>query len=187
MCNIEYGNVCNYMGIWEMTRGFTLLELLITVAVVSLLMVWAVPSYTNISDSAKMQRLAKELSGFAFNAKSEAVLRRQYLWVHFINISGGNSAGDWSIELTDSDTEGLGDKLQVLSGEPFKGITIYNESYSSDQISFDNTHGSPKSGTLSFYLVNDNGKQLNLKTHNRSGIIRICSPNSSELYGYEAC
>ncbi|ERB65186.1 hypothetical protein N779_11565 [Vibrio coralliilyticus OCN008] len=47
-----------------MPRGFTLLESVVTLSVMSLLLVWAVPNFSSVSDTTKMMRLAKELNGF---------------------------------------------------------------------------------------------------------------------------
>lgn len=47
-----------------MTRGFTLLELLITVSVLSILIATAAPSFSSVTQTVKMQRLAGELNGF---------------------------------------------------------------------------------------------------------------------------
>ncbi len=43
-----------------MTRGFTLLELLITVTVLAVILAWATPSFTHVSQTVQMQRLASE-------------------------------------------------------------------------------------------------------------------------------
>ncbi|MFA0231863.1 Tfp pilus assembly protein FimT/FimU, partial [Vibrio sp. 10N.261.45.A7] len=66
-----------------MTRGFTLLELLVTVSVLSILIATAAPSFSSVTETVKMQRLAGELNGFLIQAKSESVKRNQDLWVHF--------------------------------------------------------------------------------------------------------
>ncbi|WP_159653818.1 GspH/FimT family pseudopilin [Vibrio atypicus] len=169
-----------------MSRGFTLLELLITILVIGALMVWAVPSYSSVSEKIKMERLAKELSGFVLMAKSEAVMRRERLWIHIVMSGATNSSGDWSLELTDRDTQGVGNRLLHLSGKPFDGITLSN-TYTSDQISFDETHGRPKSGRISFHPINASTDLLEMRTYHRSAIVRVCSPNSALYLNYERC
>ena len=83
-----------------MTRGFTLLELLITVSVLSILIATAAPSFSSVTQTVKMQRLASELNGFLIQAKSESVKRNQDLWVHFsMEKNEVQSTGDWTIWL----------------------------------------------------------------------------------------
>lgn len=90
-----------------MPRGFTLLELMITVAVLSALLATAAPSFKNVFETNKMQRLANELHGFVIEGKSEAVLRRERLWAHIIMSGSSSSDGNWRIDLTDNAAEGL--------------------------------------------------------------------------------
>ncbi|WP_462053007.1 pilus assembly FimT family protein, partial [Vibrio cholerae] len=70
-----------------MHRGFTLLELLITVAVLTALLLFAAPNFSKVNQQAKVVNLANELQGFLIQAKSEAVLRNQSLWVHIQGLS----------------------------------------------------------------------------------------------------
>ncbi|TOF34339.1 general secretion pathway protein GspH, partial [Vibrio parahaemolyticus] len=51
-------------GFWEMHRGFTLLELLITVAFLVVLLLFGAPSFSKVSQKTKMANLANELHGF---------------------------------------------------------------------------------------------------------------------------
>ena len=169
-----------------MSRGFTLLELLITLLVIGVLVVWAVPSFSSVNDKVKMERLAKELNGFVLLAKSEAVMRREPLWAHLIMSGSSNSTGDWKLELTNSDTEGGGSKYAILSGADFDGLTL-STTYTSDQISFDETHGRPKGGRFTFHPKLSPSSALNLRTYHRSAIVRVCSPSSSSYLDYEKC
>ncbi|WP_180799803.1 pilus assembly FimT family protein, partial [Vibrio parahaemolyticus] len=47
-----------------MHRGFTLLELLITVAFLVVLLLFGAPSFSKVSQKTKMANLANELHGF---------------------------------------------------------------------------------------------------------------------------
>lgn len=61
-------------GIADM-RGFTLVELLVTVTLVGLVALIAVPSYTLLIQSNQIQAQAEELKSFLQYARSEAVRR----------------------------------------------------------------------------------------------------------------
>lgn len=170
-----------------MPRGFTLLELLITIAVLSVLLTAAAPSFQNVFETNKMQRLANELHGFVIQGKSEAVLRRERLWAHLITSGGSSSDGNWRIELTDNSSEGAGTVLFSFSGAPYKGIVV-TPSYASDQISFDDVHGRPSSGNIRFYPVGESSKALKLISHTLSARVRVCSDNNNtEFFGYSTC
>lgn len=163
-----------------MPRGFTLLESVVTLSVMSLFLVWAVPNFSSVSETTKMMRLAKELNGFVLMAKSQAILRRQPLWIHL-----KRSSDSWVLNLTDSENEDNGLVLMRLSGEPFSGIEL-STTYSSNQISFDATHGRPKSGRFTFYPKLSSETVLELRTHFRSAIVRVCAPSGITL-GYQPC
>lgn len=184
---MNYGPSAVYIGIWEMPRGFTLLELLITVAVLSIILAFAAPSFQNVFETNKMQRLANELHGFVIEGKSEAVLQRERLWAHIIMPGSSSSDGNWRIELTDNGTEGEGTVLFSFSGTPYEGIVV-TPSYASDQISFDDVYGRPSSGSIRFYPVGEPSKVLKLISHTLSARVRVCSDSSNtEYYGYSTC
>lgn len=170
-----------------MPRGFTLLELLITIAVTSVLLAAAAPSFQNVFETNKMQRLADELHGFVIQGKSEAVLRRERLWAHFIMSGSSSNDGHWRIDLTDNGTEGAGTVLFSFSGAPYEGIVV-TPNYASDQISFDDVHGRPSSGNIKFYPVGESTKALKLISHTLSARVRVCSDsNNTEFFGYSTC
>nr|WP_257713176.1 GspH/FimT family pseudopilin [Vibrio neptunius] len=132
---------------WETPRGFTLVETLIVLSLVCVAVSRVIPSFESVSMTTKMTRLATELNGFVVMAKSLAVMRRQPLWIHLSIVNGS-----WELELTDSEKEYQGEVLMRLSGSSFSGIEI-ETTYSSNQISFDATHGRPKSGRFIFFLA----------------------------------
>lgn len=81
-----------------MGRGFNLLELTITIAILSILLLIAVPNFDGMTSRIKMNRLASELNSFLVQAKSEAVMRNKKLFAHFsFNSSNSISNGCWSI------------------------------------------------------------------------------------------
>ena len=170
-----------------MPRGLTLLELLITMAVLSILLAVAAPSFQSIFENNKMQRLANELHGFVLQGKSEAVLRRERLWAHIIMSGGSSNDGNWRIELTNNEMEGSGTVLLLLSGARYKGIAV-TPSYLSDQISFDDVYGRPSSGNIRFHPVGQSSKALKLISYHLSARVRVCSDNNkAEFFGYSTC
>jgi len=168
-----------------MPRGFTLLELLITVSVMSILLAIAAPSFSHVSQKVQMQRLATELFGFLNQSKSEAVMRNTKLYLHFSmdkndTIGGGN----WSLDLTDSSTAG-GNSILHFSGAPYSDLSI-THNYEPKYISFDKIRGQAALGTIEFFPTLNQNSKLNIKLSTPSGRVRVCS-GSGALYDYPEC
>lgn len=168
-----------------MTRGFTLLELLITVSVLSILIATAAPSFSSVTQSVKMQRLAGELNGFLIQAKSESVKRNQDLWVHFSTAKNEvQSTGYWTIWL--KPTEDLtGETLLQLSGEPFRDVS-FSHNYTGKRISFESVRGRPARGTIYLSPNASSSDRLLIKLSSPPGRIKVCGESSAQ-YGYDAC
>jgi type IV fimbrial biogenesis protein FimT len=167
-----------------MPRGFTLLELLITVSVLSILLVTVAPSFKNIIETNKMHRLANELHGFMIQAKSEAVFHNQDLWAHIDVASDPVDTGEWFITLTNSKVPG-GTPILFLSGSQFYGIT-FDPDYSSQQIKFNGVTGKVKNGSIYFKPVGAMNKTLRLKSSFGASRIVICGEKEA-VYGYPKC
>ncbi|KZX69183.1 type IV pilin [Vibrio sp. HI00D65] len=168
-----------------MTRGFTLLEVLITVSVLSILIATAAPSFSSVTQSVKMQRLAGELNGFLIQAKSESVKRNQDLWVHFSTAKNEvQSTGDWTVRL--KPTEDLtGETLLQLSGEPFRDVS-FSHNYTGERISFESVRGRPARGTIYISPNRSSTDRLLIKLSSPPGRIKVCGESSAQ-YGYDAC
>ncbi|NOI12520.1 GspH/FimT family pseudopilin [Vibrio hepatarius] len=168
-----------------MPRGFTLLELLITIVVLTAMMAFAVPSFSALSGQTKMTQLASSLQTFLHQAKSEAVFRNQDLWAHIDIPTNPDSTGSWRIVLTDADTPGVGTTFKVFSGSPFINISVA-PNYVSDQIKFDGVRGKITGGSISFYPADDSSEELVLKSSYGASRILVCGEGGSR-YGYPAC
>jgi type IV fimbrial biogenesis protein FimT len=169
-----------------MPRGFTLLELLITVSVLSILLAVAAPSFSRVSQTVQMQGLATELVGFLNQSKSEAVMRNTKLYVHF-SMDKGNTInrGNWSLNLTDSSTVG-GNTILHFSGSPYSELSI-KHNYANKYISFEEVRGRPSSGNIEFFLTNNQNSKLKIKLSNPPGRIKGCSESGAKLYDYPKC
>ncbi|MBB1312634.1 MULTISPECIES: GspH/FimT family pseudopilin [Aliivibrio] len=170
-----------------MNRGFTLLELLITITVLAILLSVAAPNFNTVNNSVKMQRLATELNGFLIQAKSEAVLRNSNLWVHIsFPKTEENKTGSWNLALRDSDNIS-GNLIAYMGGNNFNKTTLQHN-YDSQKINFEGIRGRPARGTFIFYPNNDMTKKLKIILSNPPGRIKVCYDNTSgELYGYNSC
>ncbi|HAS62269.1 MAG TPA: type IV pilin [Vibrio sp.] len=168
-----------------MGRGFNLLELTIIIAMLSILLLMAIPSFDAITSRIKIKRLASELNSFLVQAKSEAVTRNQKLYAHFsFNSTSSVSSGSWYIQLTDS-ASSTGNQLLYFSGTPFSEIEV-SHSYNPAYITFDQVRGRPNGGTINFYFVNDTVNKLRAVMANPPGRIKICA-TSGDAYDYPPC
>lgn len=170
-----------------MTRGFTLLEFVITLMFLVVMLLVAVPSFQSVMETVRMQRLASELNGFLIQAKSEAITRNQKLYAHFSfpQSPAVRSDGNWNIELTDNQTAGAGNSILNLDGSSFNAISIKHQLACStcQYISFGKLRGGPSQGVVYFYPENNISEVLEAVTFNRSGRIKICGG----VYGYPDC
>lgn len=165
-----------------MTRGFTLLESLLAVALLAGLTAWALPSFQYFRQDRNMARLASGLLGYVQQAKSMAKYRHQDLWVHLTLLS--NSSDYWALALTNSDQAGSED-LAHFSGKPYQGITL-SSTFRSDRIKIYALRGKITSGSITFYSSSQPERALKLITSYGAGRVRICAPDGED-YGYPSC
>lgn len=71
------------MGLAPHARGVTLLELLVTLAIVGSVMVLSVPLVTGGTDTARLRSAARELSTVLRHARAQAIARQQETRVRF--------------------------------------------------------------------------------------------------------
>ena len=168
-----------------MKNGFTLLELIITAAISSILISAAAPSFTDFLNQRKVERFSSELNGIYMMAKSEAVLKNEVVYVHFVNLTASYQRGmDWCIVVTTSptftDCTLNADLLFVIDGRLFKKIVI-KRTANYEKIRIDPVraqpdfeHGEEYVDLVSFY-IQDETKVTSLRSHfmGRFGVVNI--------------
>ncbi|MEZ8125415.1 GspH/FimT family pseudopilin [Vibrio splendidus] len=181
-----------------MTRGFTLLELLITVSVLSILIAAAAPSFSSVLASTKIKRLAPEVHGLLIAARSEAITRNQDVYLFFL-VSGNsgavnNSDGDWDLVLSSSASYDPTNVLMLLDGSPYQDIEVSFNFFNQNSISIEGVRGRFSNGNISIASTSKLTEVLSIKASNVSGRIRVCSSdpndngrNSIGHHGYEIC
>lgn len=174
-----------------MVRGFTLIELMVTISIALVMLMAAVPSYTAISEYFVMTRLARSLEGFIHQARSEAVFRHQTLWVHVQTSEGSTQTdkiygGQWQLVLSDRKESG-GELLRTLSGKTYPNIVFSAHLDFLDHVFLDGVLGRLKgNGSFRFHPQNNPERELRLVMSSGAGRIRLCA-EGSERYGYPEC
>ena len=73
------------------SRGFTLVELMITLALLAIMAFIAIPSFTQLTRNNQLQAKAEELKSFLVFARSEAVTQRRVIKIEATN------SNEWQI------------------------------------------------------------------------------------------
>ncbi len=163
-----------------MRRGFTLLELLVLLALSGVLITVATPDLQRFYHHYQLRKLAIELSGFFTKARAEARKRRQPLWIRFEEDKLVNNSG-WQLVLYGTTTVKESVELGRVEG------TNSHLAPSWDSMKFDGRTGRVLvNGHLLFWYGNSDEISLKLITHNITGRVRICAQGQA-FYEYPQC
>ena len=177
-----------------LNRGFTLIELLITICVLSVLLIFAAPSFSSFFESSRMKTAQDELMGFVIMAKSEAVFRNAPVYIHFRELANINSDERCVVlSLSDSITDCTTNVIYTLNGRVFDGLTL-DQTYSQNVIEIDPVSGWPllehstfdsesNSELLKFFA--EGSQKVALKMH-ITGRVSFCGIGG-DWYRSEAC
>ncbi|WP_318448867.1 pilus assembly FimT family protein [Photobacterium leiognathi] len=174
-------------------KGLTLLELIITISVLSIIITMAAPSFNNLLASNTMKRTSTELRGLIVAAKSEAVMRGTDVYLHTIGLTSTKTLTDnWCLIATTDATIADCDHSNVLykvDGSQMTGLNIQrHDSYATIRI--DKMNGQPDFNNSAqpidwITFEKESGKALTMQM-SWMGRLYECGVDG-EWYGAEAC
>lgn len=166
-----------------MTRGFTLIEVLVAFVIMGVLMMGFVPQYRQIIEKHQMKGLANDLYAFFAQSRSDAVFRNRDLYGYFKR--SGSKNDEWTLSLHLEDTV-TSDVISQLSGQSYNRLFV-TSGFPNDKFKVDGVKGKiQQNGNIAFGLSNDDSKDIKLIAHSITGRIRLCGVNDKG-FGYDKC
>ena len=173
---------------WQ--SGFTLIEVLITIAVLAILVSIAAPSFFETIERRKLEGAAEELYSYLQFARSESIKRATDVRVYFKNTSGT----DWcyglkvdaacNCEVANScEIDGVS---KMVNQDTHPGITMNGSSQPfSGWFAFDNRRGTAEGGGVTF--VNSYAIRVKVSSLGRIKICRNDDTSFPDLFSYPDC
>ena len=185
--------------------GFTLLELMIVLAILGILLTVGVPSLTDFLEKGRVKSAAESVSGALTSARLDAVQRNTNVYVQF---DGGatwcygiatQSACDCTINdatnasacvlkataATDCSATPDNCRLTRATSTQFPKVTMSTTDSDAYQANFDPTRGTTGGGTAT--LTADSGYEIRVIV-SPLGRVRQCSPSGpNKVTGYKDC
>lgn len=170
-------------------RGFTLIEMGITLAVLAILAMIAVPSYRDSIDQTRLKSAAEALYGEFQSAKSMAPQRKTSVTIQFA-IGAAWCAGTTvkpacSCAQADSAQADYCELKRVVAAD-FKGVTLASADFGGQtKVVYEPVRGTATVGSVG--LVSTGGKQATVAT-TALGRLSLCSPaGANQLSGLPSC
>jgi prepilin-type N-terminal cleavage/methylation domain-containing protein len=176
-------------------KGFTLVELLVAIAILGILVTLAAPSFNSFIDKYRAKRAADTISAFLINTKSEAIKRNTTVRAVF-NTAGATWCAGMTTKPTcdctvanscqffQSDGITLDGAERVVRGSDYRGILL---TATASTFAFTPQRGrSNVAGNAE--VTSANGLKVRVVVKNTTGRIRLCSPSGSgNVGGYPVC
>jgi type IV fimbrial biogenesis protein FimT len=178
-----------------MSKGFTLLELLVTLAVVGVLLSVAVPSMQSAAEKRRTIAAAEELFSQLKMARSQAVARSEPI---FMNIVPG---ANWAVGISNDATCDPSDNLpactlpDAANNNPITHLFASNDfsdvslASTSNQITFQSQRGTSTGATIDITSTDNIGYVMTINV-GILGQINMCSDDTDtikHIRAYRAC
>jgi len=169
-------------------KGFTLVELMVTVAIVGIIASLAVPSFSKMIERNRLKEAIESLKSDLMFTRTESIKRSAN-----INVSTKINGSSWCYGIdTDNDTDNTNANtacdcatvgsclVKTVDGSQFVGTTLT----AGENITFFFRRGSASNTNAILSTSNYSVKVI----VSDIGRVRVCSPDSSKaMVGYDAC
>ena len=179
-------------------RGFTLVELMMSIVLVAIVTSLALPSYRSLLEKRQLTSSAEQLAAFVSSVQSISTRSNQVVTVSYVRANHEEWCIGAVINATDTacvctQTSTTASDFCAIDGQKFvldESLTDGSElmhSIDGGSYSFDPTRGL-SDAALTMELHTDNRKfKLNLMVNN-AGRVTLCSKDSSHaIPGYDVC
>jgi len=179
-------------------KGFTLIEMMVVIAIMGILLAIAAPSFTIFFEKFRTKRAAETLGGSLYIAKSEAIKRNQFVR---LVITASSSGATWCYGLTTATTCNCTVAVPgtnscsldagvetAVSSTAYKGIRVADgggSAITSMTFNFNPLRGTVDPNTVQFHSENDYETRTVV---NSFGRVKTCSPSTNYIGGgYTQC
>ncbi|MDW6092248.1 prepilin-type N-terminal cleavage/methylation domain-containing protein [Vibrio rhizosphaerae] len=172
-----------------MRTGFSLLELVVVMALLSLSLLLVVPQFSRQMEQEQLKTAVSEVQAFILRARSLAITHHQNLWLHLISqspsLTDNGISRSWLLRVTTAEDRHQGQHLLTLSGQRYRQISI-RSGFPQDRLFIDGHSGKLGNGSITFLARNTPERQIKVITSYGAGRVRHCSVGTA-IYGYPAC
>lgn len=171
-------------------KGFTLIELMVAIAILGILVTLAAPSFNSFIDKYRVKRAADTVSAFLINTKSEAIKRNTAVSAVF------NTAGaTWCVGMTTTATCDctaanaclIDGTERVVRGSDYRNVALAVTATDST-FTFKPLRGTTADVAGNAEVTSADGLKVRVVVKNTTGRIRLCSPSGSgNIGGYPVC
>jgi type IV fimbrial biogenesis protein FimT len=161
-----------------LNAGFTLIELMIVIAIVAIIAALAVPSYRDMAERNRLKEAAESLASDMRFARTEAIKKSKDLRLTLV-------AATWCYGIDDDNTAcdcgTPGDcAIKAVDGTQFQGISLDNN----NSVTFSFRRGTANAMGATLSSANYQARVMVANV----GRVRICTPaGAAGLQGYPTC
>lgn len=183
------------MPMFTRHRGFSLTEMVVTVAVLAILAAIAVPSFLGTLEKRRIIGAAEELVANLQYARSEAIKGNRSVGVNFT----ADDTDTWCYGMDDTPSVTICNcrtaaadctvdtVRKVFSSDGYRGVSMAAPAFGgAGRTGFEGRRGFLSGGGQGTVRFSSASQQLNVVLSNQ-GRIKLCSPSSPPLAGYPGC